>query len=59
MKPLKDATEDDIHALKERLKERREQRLVDLDAERAIEIVHKRKENKHEKRKHHDRGRTH
>lgn len=49
MKPLKNATEKDIRELKQRLKERKDRRILDRDAQEAFDIVHKRKENKHEK----------
>lgn len=39
MKPLKDATEKDILELKKRLKRRKDQRILDRDAQEAINIV--------------------
>lgn len=44
MKPLKNATEKDIQALKKRLKERKDRRLLDRDAQEAFDIVSKHKE---------------
>lgn len=50
MKPLKDATEKDIRELKQRLKERKDRRILDRDAQEAFDIVSKhREENKNEK----------
>lgn len=49
MKPLKNATEKDIRELKQRLKERKDRRILDRDMQEAFDIVHKRKENKNEK----------
>ena len=49
MKPLKNATEKDIRELKQRLKERKDRRILDRDTQEALDIVHKRKENTNEK----------
>lgn len=46
MKPLRNATEKDIQALKKRLKEQKERRLLDRDAQEAFDIVNKHREEK-------------
>lgn len=46
MKPLRDATEKDIQALKKRLKEQKDRRILDRDAQEVFVIVNKHKEEK-------------
>lgn len=46
MKPLKNATEKDIQALKKRLKERKDRLILDRDEQEVFDIVNKHKEEK-------------